>query len=137
MWYLIYRRSKLMGTTQSIKDARRIAYRYCTKAYPRINIYEQEKEWGGRLHEVKDEYLVKFDTLYYNATHKKKVMIYTDYEDSHGLNGRQIYPTGDFYSQKSKPIKKTRAYKTELAKFKSGELSPFDLLMGTYKQKRK
>ena len=137
MWYLIYRRSKLMGTTQSIKDARRIAYRYCTKAYPRINIYEQGKEWGGRLHEVEDEYLVKFDTLYYNATQKKKVMFYTDYEDSHGLNGRQIYPTGDFYSQKTKPIKKTRAYKTEMAKFKSGELSPFDLLMGTHKQKRK
>lgn len=133
MWYLIFRKSKLMGRSQSMKDARRIAYKYCTKAYPRIQIYEQSKEWGGKLYYDSVKYIVEFDIRHFEITGKKRVYFYTDYEDQHGLLGKQLRATGDLYSSKPYKHKDTRPYKRLIAKHKSGEISPIDFLMGLNK----
>lgn len=136
MWYLVYRKSKLMGKSQSSVEARQIAYRYCTKAYPRIQIYTQKDEWGGRLHNVESKHILNFNISYFKANGKKYVEYLTEEEDRHNLIGKRIYPNGNFYSEKSKPIKKTRNYKKIETKFKNGEISPYELLMGLPNKKK-
>ena len=137
MWYLVFRRSKLMGKTQSMKDARRIAYKYCTNAYPRIQIYEQSKEWGGKLYYDSIKYIVKFDRDYFKAVGKKRVVFYTSNEDNNGLNGKQLRATGDLYSSKPYKHKNTRPYKKLEQKYNLGEISPVDYLMGLNKGQKK
>lgn len=124
-----------MGMTQSLKDARRIAYASCTHAYPHILIYGQKSKWNGKLYNVETEYVVEFNTLAYKNIGKKFVTFYTRHEDIRGLNGKRIYPNGDFYSDKAKPVKKTRPYKRLSARFESGEIGPYELLMGIEKRK--